>query len=273
MPEAKIALITGASSGIGAALANLLGRKGMRLVLVARRSERLENLAREIDRQGRSVLTLKADLCLKSERARVFDMVMERFGRVDILVNNAGIGWYGYASDMPWEIANELLQLNIIAVAHLTLLLLPEMRRRNIGYIINIGSISGSLPSQGVALYGASKSFLDNFTIALSRELRGTQLQASVVRAGPVHSEFCEAAVSRLGGLPMPTERLGVTPEHVASRIWRLIKDPQQTIYLPRRLAITPWVEKCFGWLIDRLGPLLLRYHTANSGYLHKSLD
>ena len=110
--------------------------------------------------------------------------------QVDVLVNNAGLGWYGFGTEMPWTIASEILQVNITAAVHFTLLFLKKMRSLGSGHIINIGSISGSLPSQGVALYGATKSFLDNFTTALYRELTGTHLHVSVVRAGPVLTEF-----------------------------------------------------------------------------------
>ena len=79
------------------------------------------------------------------------------------------------------------------------------------------------------------------------------------MRAGPVTSEFGQAAKSRPGGLRVPTERIGVTTQAVADRIWGLLQSPKRIVYIPRYLAVTPWVENLFGWLIDRLGPLLLR--------------
>ena len=135
---------------------------------------------------------------------------------------------------------------------------LKRMRERGSGHIINIGSVSGGLPSQGVAIYGATKSFLDNFTTALYRELSGTRLRVSVVRAGPVRTEFCETAAVRQGGMNLPTEHTGVTAELVARRIWGLLRWPRRVIYVPGWLAVTPLVENSFGWLIDQLGPLLL---------------
>jgi short-subunit dehydrogenase len=179
-----------------------------------------------------------------------------------VLVNNAGLGWYGFGTDMPWTTASEILQINIAAAVHFTLLFLQKMRTIGSGHIINIGSISGSLPSQGIAVYGASKSFLDNFTTALYRELTGTRLHVSVVRAGPVLTEFCDTAASREGGLHLPTERMGVTAETIADHIWNLLEHPRRVVYVPSWLALTPYVENTFGWLIDRLGPLLLRRQT-----------
>jgi hypothetical protein len=255
----KIAVVTGASSGIGAATARKLASHGLHVVLVARRQERLEQLASDIRGSGGAAGVICADLSDQFERERVFTQVVSEYGQVDVLVNNAGAGWYGFSTDMPWKTASEILQVNIDAAVHFTLLFLKKMRSFGSGHIINIGSISGSLPSQGVALYGATKSFLDNFTTALYRELVGTQLHVSVVRAGPVLTEFCDTAASLEGGLHVPTERIGVTAETIANHIWKLLERPRRVIYVPSWLAITPYIENTFGWLIDRLGPLLLR--------------
>ena len=255
----KIAVVTGASSGIGAATARKLASQGLRVILVARRQERLEQLADEIRTLGGQADILPADLSQESERQRVYSQVESEYGHVDVLINNAGLGWYGFGTDMPWTIAYEISQVNITAVVHFTLLCLNKMRSLGTGHIINIGSISGSLPSQGVALYGATKSFLDNFTTALYRELAGTQLHVSVVRAGPVFTEFDEAVANLNGGLHLPTEHIGVSAETVANRIWNLLEHPRRVIYVPSWLRITPFVESTFGWIIDRLGPLLLQ--------------
>jgi hypothetical protein len=152
-----------------------------------------------------------------------------------------------------------MLAVNITAVAHLTSLFLPQMRRRDKGHIINIGSIAGGFPNQGVALYSASKSFLDAFTTVLHRELRGSHVSISVIRAGPVHTEFFDQAAHLANGSRIPAERFGISPEKVAERIWELIRRPRRVIYVPRALAVTPWIELMFGRVVDRLGPLLLR--------------
>jgi short-subunit dehydrogenase len=258
----KIAIITGASSGIGAATARKLASQSLHVILVARRQDRLEQLAGEIREAGGQADILPADLSLESERQRVYSQVEADYGHADVLINNAGLGWYGYGTEMPWTIASEILQVNIEAVVHFTLLCLNKMRSLGSGHIINVGSISGSLPSQGVAVYGASKSFLDNFTTALYRELAGTQLHVSVVRAGPVFTEFDSTIANLNGGLHLPTEHIGVSAETIANHIWGLLEHPRRVIYVPSWLRITPYVEDGFGWLIDRLGPLLLRGQT-----------
>ncbi len=251
----KLAVITGASSGIGEAVARKLATQGLQVVLVARRQDRLETLAGEIRAGGGSAWIITADLRCEADRVRLF----EETGAADVLINNAGLGWYGYGNEMSWKTALEMLQVNVEAVVQLSLSFLSRMRQRNAGHIINIGSISGSLPSQGIALYGATKSFLDNFTTALHRELAGTHVHISVVRAGPVKTEFGEAALLHENGLHVPTEKIGVTPEKVAERIWTLIQHPRRTIYIPDYLRLVPWLELSFGWIIDRVGPLLLK--------------
>jgi short-subunit dehydrogenase len=258
----KIAVITGASSGIGAATARKLARQGLKVILVARRRDRLEQLVNDIRLSGGQADFIVADLSIEAEREQVYTQVESNYGQADVLINNAGLGWYGYSTDMPWTTASEILQVNIDAAVHFTLLFLKKMRLLGSGHIINIGSISGSLPSQGIAIYGATKSFLDNFTTSLYRELTGTHLHVSVVRAGPVLTDFSDTAAALEGGLHLPTEHVGVTADIIANHVWRLLEHPRRVVYVPSWLRITPYVENLFGWLIDRLGPLLLRFQT-----------
>lgn len=268
----RIAVITGASSGIGEATARRLAREGMEVVLVARRLERLEKLAAEIRTNGGKAEVLKADLKTESERERLFEEVERRFGNIDVLVNNAGFCWYGYGDEMAWGTAWEMLQVNVEAVVQLSLRFLGKMKRRNSGHIINIGSISGSIPSQGIALYGATKSFLDNFTSAIFRELTGTKVHISVVRAGPVRTEFGKAALSRENGGHVPTEKIGVKAEVVAECIWKLLLKPRKVAYVPDWLRLVPWAELSFGWIIDKIGPLLLKKEKSGSGKRRRGL-
>lgn len=255
----RVALITGASSGIGAATARLLASRGLRVLLVARRRSALEQLAAEIDRSGGRAEVLPADLSQEAARKTIYREVTERHAVPDVLVNNAGFGWYGYYADMPWETARRMIAVNTTAIAQLTSSFLPLMRANNRGHIINVGSIAGGLPSQGIALYAATKSFLDAFTTALHREMRGTPVRLSVVRPGPVISEFFDRARKLPAGRPLPSERFAVPASLVAERIWHLLRHPRRFIYVPWALRFSPWIETGFGWLIDRLGPLLLR--------------
>jgi short-subunit dehydrogenase len=257
----KVALVTGASSGIGAETAKQLALRGLKVVLVARREERLEEVAEEIRLAGGETLVLSADLTDERECLRVVDQTRSAFGPVDVLVNNAGLGWYGFGEEMPWAMALQMMQVNVAAVVRLTLLLLPEMKARNSGHILNIGSISGSLPSPGAALYSATKSFIDTFSIALQRELKGTNVRISVLRPGAVSTEFFDQVAGQPTGLPLPVRRSRITAGAIAGRIWSLLNRPRRVAYVPRLLSFIPWIEFFLGWIIDRLGPILLRRH------------
>jgi len=255
---APVALVTGASSGIGAATARRLAAEGYRVVLVARRTDRLESLAREIQDAGGQAVVLAADLSDEEERRRVYEQAKMSCGAVDVVINNAGFGWYGYATDMPWGLARQMMATNVAAVVHLTLMALADMKARGRGHVINVSSVVGSLPNQGVAIYSATKAFVDAFSTALFRELRGTGVHVSVVRPGVVATEFYDV-ITRASGLRVPVERLGVQPEAVAGRIVELLRRPRRLVYVPGWLRFVPWVEPMWGWLIDLLGPLLLR--------------
>ncbi len=256
--KGKTALVTGASSGIGAAIAQKLANKGMYVILAARRLDRLAEQLRAIRQQGGRGEVLQVDLSQDEERQRLYERVLESHGKIDILVNNAGLGWYGFGAEMPWETAAEMIKVNVEATVQLSLAFLRDMRSRNTGHIINIGSVAGGLPAQGIAVYGATKSFLDSFTAVLYREMQGSRVHVSVVRAGPVDTEFFPNAAARPKGFAIPLANWGISAEQVANRVWQLIQRPRKAIYIPGILAVTPWVETCFGWLIDHMGPLLL---------------
>ena len=253
----KLAVITGASSGIGAAAARRLSHEGLRVALVARRRDRLEDLAAEIRAQGGAPLVIAADLGEESGRQAVLNALAAE--DVSVLINNVGMGWYGYAEKMPWATVLQMMQVNLMALLQFTWAFLPGMKARNSGHIINLSSIAGGFPQQGVAMYSATKAFIDSFSTSLHRELQGTAVHVSMLRPGPVQTEFFTASDRRAAnGFHMPAERLAVPVQQVVDGLWSLIEHPRRVLYVPRWMGITPVVEYLFGWIIDRLGPLLL---------------
>jgi short-subunit dehydrogenase len=257
--------ITGASSGIGAAIAKAVASLNFPVALLARRIERLERLAEEIRAGGGRAYPLPIDLASPSAVATVPERLKELGYPLRILINNAGFGWYGFGEAMPWNKAREMIAVNLSAVTQLTLAILPEMKAGSQGHIINIGSIAGSIPSQGVALYSATKSFLDSFSTALHRELRGTNVNMSVVRAGAVATPFYKNVADQPESRKIPVDWLAIQPEIVAQRVIRLIKRPRRVVYVPGWLRIIPWIELSFGWLIDKIGPALLRIRSPRA--------
>jgi uncharacterized protein len=259
----KTALITGASGGIGAAITRQLASEGMHVILVARRVEIMDTLAKEIVTLGGRATVIPADLSDEVERKRVHDQVIQQFGHLDILINNAGFGWYGYTQDMPWSLALDMLRVNISAVVQLTMMFLPAMRKRNKGHIINIGSVAGSIPSQGVALYSATKAFINSFTTSLYRETSNSKVRVSVVRAGPVTTEFFRTLNKKQSKLLNLVEHMGVSPQRIARSVWNLILHPKRKVYVPGWMGVIPFIEFAFGWIMDRIGPLDLKKQTV----------
>lgn len=255
----KTALITGASSGIGAATALRLAQDGMRVILVARRQDRLESLVDDIRSRHGEAAFIRADLTSLEERESVFDQVTREWGTPDVLVNNAGIAWYGYYHEMEWETARSLCQLNVEAVMHMTRRFLPGMVSRGSGLVVNIGSIIGKMPTQGTVMYSASKSFLDTFSISLYRELRGSGVTVSVMRPGPIITEFFDRTEQSPNGRRIPAERFAIPAERVAKAVARLIRRPRKVVYVPFWIGIVPALYNAAGWAVDLAGPLLLR--------------
>ena len=255
----KLALITGASSGIGEFTARLLAAKGLHVILVARRETKLQSIVAEILSSGGSAEYLVCDLTNEQDREYLFIRLKQEQKLPDILINNAGLGWYGYFLNMQWNTAKELLATNIEAVTHLTTLFLPVMASRNYGHIINIGSVAGKLPEQGVAVYASTKSFLDSFTTTIYRELIGTKVHISIVRAGPIKTEFFDAARKLENGGNVPAERMATSAKDVAKSIWNLLKHPHKVVYVPFWMVFSPLLEVFFETIIDLVGPLLLK--------------
>ncbi|MBN2352208.1 MAG: SDR family NAD(P)-dependent oxidoreductase [Spirochaetales bacterium] len=257
--KGKRILVTGASSGIGECIARELARAGACVVLTARREAKLGAIERKIVGAGGRAWAVSADLTRPEERERLLAEARRAVGGVDVLVNNAGFGWYGYGHRMSWATADEMIRLNVGATVHLTLALLGEMLDRNAGQIINIGSIAADLPAQGIALYSATKAFIDNFTTSLYRETRGSAVHVSLVKPGPVKTGFFTSAAAGHHSVAIPGGGLGISPEAVARRVLALIRRPRKKAYLPWIYAAVPLAELCFSKIIDALGPFLLK--------------
>jgi short-subunit dehydrogenase len=193
--ESTVALVTGASSGIGAALARRIARDGRHLVLTARRLDRLEALARELEAgHGISAVPLANDLAQPGgPRALVAEL--ERRGLVvDWLVNNAGFGTVGRFDELPLERELEEIRLNARAPVALTGLLLPGMVARGHGLVMNVSSVAGFGPMPFSATYAATKAFILSFSEALAVELSGTGVQVVCVCPGFTRTEFQDKA-------------------------------------------------------------------------------
>lgn len=214
MPEWQRALVTGASGGIGEAFARRLARDRTHLVLVARRGEHLEKLAVQL-RGGHNVTVdvLTADLTDAADCATVAERLAAQTEPIDLLVNNAGIGTSGPFGEIDIDREVGLIALNITAVVRLTHAVVPAMRARGHGGVINVSSLSGFQPYPFGANYGASKAYVTSFTRALHTELSGTGVRVVALCPGFTRTNFQRAAgISRT---PIP-DWLWLQPDDVA---------------------------------------------------------
>jgi short-subunit dehydrogenase len=230
---ANTALITGASSGIGEQLARQLADRGYDLILVARRKDRLEQLAQEL-----STTTHVIECDLASETAKLSDKVAKLGVDVDLLVNNAGFGLRGHFADLPADREAEMVRVNCEAVVTLTHAFLPGMIERGKGGVITVASTAGMQPLPYETTYAATKAFAISFMDALSMELRGTGVKCLVVNPGPVKTEWQAVAGYDENTRIMPGM---ITAEQCASDALRAYDRGKRSM-VPGRLF--PWVMR-----------------------------
>lgn len=195
-------LITGASSGIGREFAAQLAGRAATLVVVARRAALLEGLRAELlaAHPRLQVVALPVDLSDEHEVDRGVAALRDQIGAVDILINNAGLGDQALFDATDWARTRQVLHTNVVAVAHLTALLVPSMVERRRGGVLNVGSGAGLTIMPAAAAYSASKHFVDGFSEALRADLAGTGVVITQVCPGPVDSEF-DAIAGTAGGM------------------------------------------------------------------------
>jgi short-subunit dehydrogenase len=195
----RIALVTGASAGIGEAFARELARDGFDLVLVARRAERLQTLASTLEAQlGIKAYAIPLDLADPAAPEQLMAELARRNLSVDVLVNNAGSGIANTYAQTDWRVHAQLLQVQVTAVAQLTWLCLPAMLERGYGRIIHVASLAGLLPGAPTStLYPAAKSFLVRFAESLACELEGTGVHVCAVCPGFTRTEFHDVMGTR----------------------------------------------------------------------------
>jgi short-subunit dehydrogenase len=192
MPKGA-ALITGASSGIGAELAKLCAADGYSPILVARRADQLQELAASLSKTyGVEARAVAADLSDPSAPQSIFEATPRE--PIEILINNAGFGLRGPFAETDWLAEQRLVEVNIKALTHLTKLYLPDMLRRRSGRILNVASTAAYVPGPFMAFYYASKAFVRSFSEAVADEVKGSGVTVTVLCPGPTRTSFFESA-------------------------------------------------------------------------------
>lgn len=233
------ALVTGASSGLGADFARELAARGHHLVLVARRSDRLEALAEELRPQGVAVRCEALDLAEPGAAAEL-ERSLEGLP-VEVLINNAGIGPFGPLLELPWERTREMVRLNMEALVELTRRFAPGMKARGRGRVLLIGSIASFQPVPSMAAYAATKAFVSSLGEALHREWRGTGLTCTVLHPGFTATEFFERGGQTLNGMG----RTSLMPSRTVARIGlRALFQGRPSVVAGRMNAFTAFLTR-----------------------------
>ncbi|MCT7374720.1 SDR family NAD(P)-dependent oxidoreductase [Chelativorans salis] len=238
-------VVTGASAGIGRAIARIAAREGSAIVLIARSSDGLQAVAEEVREAGAESFTLELNLLAEHAPARIERFLSEQGLFCDVLVNCAGYGLRGAANTLPVDEQMDIINLNIRALSDVTLRFLPGMAVRRRGGIINFSSVAGFTPGPYMAVYYASKAFVRSFSQALHEEVRHAGVTVTCVAPGPVRTEFLGVSGARqtilfrfLPALP---------PEVVAEKAWRSFRS--------RRRFVAPGLSSKLAILTARLFP------------------
>jgi short-subunit dehydrogenase len=251
--KGKTALVTGASSGIGRAIAEGLADLGANVVLAARRRDRLETIADGIRARGVTARIVPVDLTEDGASDALFNAAVAE-GRVDFLVNNAGVGLYGAFVGQPWEAQDRLIRLNILALTGLTHRFVHHMlEHEQPSGILHVSSIAAFQATPGFAVYGPTKSYVRDFSEALAYELSGTNVRVSCLIPGATRTEFSDSAGQELKRL---AERVMMTPEEVAAIGIAALRRGRRAVVAGRMnkmnaLATRLMPRRVSAWMVD----------------------
>ncbi len=248
------ALVTGASSGIGEALARELKKRGYALSLLARRRDRLETLAKEL---GDEVTVLASDLSDPKAAEAGLEAAVAARGPVDVLVNNAGVQIVAPAAETDPDLGEELLDLNVATPLRLIRRALPGMLERGRGTLVNIASMAALSPVPGMLYYNASKGGLANASEALRGELRGTGVNVLTVYPGPVHTDMGTKGIAKYEATAASSLAPWGTSEELAHLVGRAIELGRARVIYPRSYAVSLWFPNVSRWFSLRFAPPL----------------
>jgi short-subunit dehydrogenase len=241
-----VALVTGGSSGIGAATARALANAGARPLIAGRDAGRLADVARQTGGTA-----LAADLATPGGPAELAEAARQAAGPggIDLLINNAGIGWAGPIGQLTAERSAQLIAVNLTAPIELTRLLLPEMTARGRGHIVFVSSIAGATAVRGEAVYSAAKAGLGYFAESLDHELAGTGVRTTLIVPGVIDTPFFERRglpYDRRWPAPLPAER-------VARALAAAVEREQRVVFVPAWLRFPAWLHGALPGIFHKL--------------------
>ena len=260
----KVAIITGASSGIGEVTALEFASAGAKVVLAARRIERLQKLAETIRAGGGIALPVQTDLTIIVQIRNLVQTTLATFGRIDVLANIAGTGYYDWFEELSSANLREHYEVNVIGLAELTREVVPVMKTQRSGFILNMCSYSSVISAPPLTVYASTKYAVEGLTDGLRRELIPWGIKVMRVHpSGVTGTEFKEKA-SRDGGIQFRSISLGqVSRERVAQTLVRLVERPRREVYLGRLYDVPAILNKLLPWTIDLASSVWVRLKQA----------
>lgn len=246
------ALVTGASSGIGRALALELARRGVDLVLLARREDRLAEVSAEVARLGRRAVIVVGDVTDHETRRRALAAARDELGGLDILVNNAGVSAHGRLADADPARLRPIMEVNFFAPVELIREALPLLRAGRQAVVVNIGSVLGKRGCPHKSEYSASKFALQGFSEAIRAEFKSIGIDVLMVVAGPTNTEFFEHLIEEHGKLPFHDPK-PVSPQRVAIAIVHALEAGRSEITPSWRGWLLVVANRCFPRIVDRI--------------------
>ncbi|HJR81753.1 MAG TPA: SDR family oxidoreductase [Anaerolineales bacterium] len=252
--KGKVVIVTGASSGIGEATARQFGKGGAKVVLAARRVERLEALAQEIQAMGTGAETLvvPADLSKLEDIKSLIDQTLERFGRIDVLVNNAGFGRLDWLENLdPVKDIKAQFDVNVLGVIQTTRQALPVMIKQRSGHIINMCSMAGLVATPTYTIYAACKHAVHGFSEALRREVKPWGIDVSMIYPGGVTTEFGQHAGIKRKTKATTPKWLLLSAEDVGRAVVELVRSPRAMWIIPWAWSVTALINKLFPSFVD----------------------
>ncbi len=263
--NSKVIIVTGASSGIGAATARRLAQDGMRLTLAARRLDRLEQVAADVQSLGGEALVVQTDVRQHADIVRMVEATLDRWGCIDVLFNNAGVVRDRFLVKVDPEDIRDEIHINLTGVIESAQAVLPTMLSQKSGHIVNITSLMALIALPRATIYSATRFGVLGFSDSLRRELRGSGIKVSVFCPGYTPTELTPGLKAVAEGRQDAPHIRGLLPiSYVADQAARLIYHPRRRVILPRSWRFLAMLAYFLPGLMDRVAESFLPRKKSN---------
>jgi uncharacterized protein len=250
----KNVVITGASAGIGLSIATLCAKSGANVTLLARRMDKLRDIQQDLQgRFGAKIHIHKLDVSNTNEVEDVFSQILEEIGHVDVLVNNAGYGTFKVVDETEMDEAKAMFGVNVIGLMACSKMVIPSMKKRKSGHIINVASIAGKIATPKSTLYSSTKFAVIGYSNALRMELLQDGINVTTINPGPIETDFFDIA-DETGAYVKNVSMFMLQPDYVASKIVSAMLTKRREVNLPGYMNAISKMYTLFPNIVELLG-------------------